>query len=439
MSTEIFLVFFLILLFLGCSAFFSASETAITAASKAKLHQLAKDGDKRAAMLRDLQKDLGVIISAMLMGNTLFNAWAVSLTTAVLVSLMGSEGVAYASIVMGSLIIIYAEVMPKILAVQTPERFLLRTAFFLKFLLKILRPVTMAINLIARFNLRLLGVKTKGDVAAHATIEELRGIIDLHHGPGQDVPQERAMLKSILDLGSVQVDEIMVHRKNVTMIDMTRSATEIVEQILSSPFTRIPLWKDDPDNIVGVIHAKALLRAVRAHPGDLNELNILAIAAKPWFVPNSTDLLNQLQAFRERREHFSIVVDEYGAFMGIVTLEDVLEEIVGEISDEHDVLVRGIRPQSDGSYIVDGSVTIRDLNRQCDWDLPDEPAATAGGLVLYEARLIPEVGQVFLLHGFRFEILRRHRNQITLLRVTPHQEGASFLQASKPSTSEHVT
>ncbi|MEI8296366.1 MAG: transporter associated domain-containing protein, partial [Alphaproteobacteria bacterium] len=218
----------------------------------------------------------------------------------------------------------------------------------------------------------------------------------------------------------VQVDEIMVHRKNVTMIDVKRQTSEIVEQILSSPFTRIPLWKDDPDNIVGIIHAKALLRAVRAHLGDLSELNILAIAAKPWFVPNSTDLLNQLQVFRERREHFAIVVDEYGAFMGIVTLEDVLEEIVGEISDEHDILVRGVRPQSDGSYIVDGPITIRDLNRQCDWDLPDEPAATVGGLVLYEARLIPEVGQVFLLHGFRFEILRRHRNQITLLRITPY-------------------
>lgn len=418
----IILAVLIILVFLGCSAFFSASETAITAASKAKLHQLAKEGSKKAATVRDLQKDLGVIISAMLMGNTLFNSMAVSLTTAILMTLLGSEGVAYASLIMGALIIIYAEVMPKILAVQQPERFLLRVATPLYWVLKFLRPITLAINGIARFNLHLFGFKSPKAMSGHASVDELRGVIDLHLGPGNDVPHERAMLKSILDLGSVQVDAIMVHRKNVTMIDASRPMSEIADQILSSPFTRLPLWKDDPDNIIGVIHAKSFLRAIRAHLNDIEKVDLTSILTKPWFVPDTTDLLDQLLAFRERREHFAIVVDEYGALMGIVTLEDVLEEIVGEISDESDVLVRGIRPQEDGSFIVDGSVTIRDLNRQCEWNLPHDPAATVGGLILYETRLIPDVGQVFLLHNFRFEILRRHRNQITLLRVSPHQE-----------------
>jgi Mg2+/Co2+ transporter CorB len=227
------------------------------------------------------------------------------------------------------------------------------------------------------------------------------------------------MLKSILDLGSVQVSEIMIHRKNVTMIDASESPASIVEQVLASPFTRLPLWKGDPDNIIGVINAKALLRAVQSHAGNINDLDIESIATKPWFVPDSTDLLEQLQAFRSRREHFAIVVDEYGSLMGIVTLEDILEEIVGDISDEHDIAVRGVRPQADGSYVVDGSVTIRDLNRQFEWELPDEEASTIAGLVLYEIRQIPEVGQVFMLYGFRFEILRRHRNQIALLRITP--------------------
>jgi Mg2+/Co2+ transporter CorB len=211
----------------------------------------------------------------------------------------------------------------------------------------------------------------------------------------------------------------MVHRKNVTMIDADDSAATIVEQMLACPFTRVPLFKGDPDNVIGVINAKALLRAVQAQRGQMDKLDIIAIASPPWFVPESTDLLEQLQAFRHRREHFSLVVDEYGSIMGIVTLEDILEEIVGEISDEYDVTVRGVRAQEDGSYIVDGNVTIRDLNRQFEWDLPDEDAATIAGLVLYEVRLIPEVGQTFMLADFRFEILRRHRNQITLLRITP--------------------
>ncbi|MBI1954258.1 MAG: CBS domain-containing protein, partial [Proteobacteria bacterium] len=299
---------------------------------------------------------------------------------------------------------------------------------------KIMRPITVAINFIARQSLRLIGVKTRSDITSHTSIAELRGLIDMHQGPGQDVIHERAMLKSILDLRSVQLSEIMVHRKNITMINASDPFETIVDQILASPFTRIPLWKNDPDNIVGVINAKVLLRAVRAHKDKLEELDILSLAHKPWFVPESTDLLEQLQAFRERREHFALVVDEYGSLMGIVTLEDILEEIVGDITDEHDIAVKGVRQQADGSYIIDGSVTIRDLNRQFDWGLSDESAATLAGLIIYETRKIPETGQIFMLNGFRFEILRRQRNQITLVRVTPP---AALLEESEPSKTTH--
>jgi Mg2+/Co2+ transporter CorB len=324
---------------------------------------------------------------------------------------------------MGPLIIIYAEVMPKILAVQDPEPFLLRSAFALRFLFSVFRPLLNLINIIARISLRLIG-KRIDENKRHGTIEELRGAIELHNGPGEDIAEERAMLRSILDLSDVQVNEIMTHRKNVTMIDASEPPQKIVEQVLASPFTRLPLYIDNPDNIIGIIHAKALLRAVRAHPSDIENLDIKSIASKPWFIPESTDLLEQLAVFRTRREHFAMVVDEYGALQGIVTLEDILEEIVGEISDEHDITVKGVRPQADGSYIVDGSVTIRDLNRQFEWELPDEPAATIAGLVLYEVRRIADVGQVFMLHGFRFEVMRRQRNQITLLRITPPSKDA---------------
>jgi Mg2+/Co2+ transporter CorB len=227
------------------------------------------------------------------------------------------------------------------------------------------------------------------------------------------------MLRSILDLGDVEVGEIMIHRKNLVTINADMSVSTILDQMTASPYTRLPLWKGDPDNIVGVVHSKDLLRAVRVHTGEVDDIDIVALATPPWFIPDSTSLLDQLQAFRKRREHFALVVDEYGTLLGVVTLEDIIEEIVGDISDEHDVLVAGVRVQPDGSFIVNGDVTIRDLNREYDWRLPDEDASTIAGLLLHESRMIPEVGQSFLFHGFRFEVLRRQRNQITSLRLTP--------------------
>lgn len=409
----------LIPILLVISGFFSACETAITAASRAKIHHLGKDGDLRAKIIKELQGDIALSISALLLGATFFNTLAVSVATGILINLVGQEGIVYASFLMGALIIIYAEVAPKILAVQNPERFLLRSAKLLQALFFVLRPLLHLINFIARISLRLFGIKVSRFQNHHATLEELRGVIDLHHGPGDDTADERIMLKSILDLGSVQLEEVMTHRKNVTMINANEPPEKIVEFILKSPFTRIPVWQDNPENVVGVVNAKDLFRAVKAHPGDMSQLDILAIAADPWFVPESTDLLEQMKAFRHRHEHFAIVVDEYGALQGIVTLEDILEEIVGEISDEHDVAVKGVRPQTDGSYIIEGNVTLRDLQRQFDWDIPDDVASTLAGLILYEVRRIADVGQVFMLYGFRFEILRKQRNQITLIRVTP--------------------
>jgi Mg2+/Co2+ transporter CorB len=411
---------------LAISAFFSASETAITVASRAKFHHLAKEGNKRAEIIYNLQLQLGLVISVILSFNTMINSISVSLATGLLISLFGQEGVAYASVVMGIMILIYAEVAPKMAALINPEKFLLSTAPLLNFFFRLFRPINKLINLFSRAMLRLIGLRVVDNENLYTSIEEIRGVIDLHKGPGQDVEHERAMLKSILDLGSVQLGEIMVHRKNVTMIDAAQPMSQIVDDVLSCPFTRLPIWENSPENIVGVINAKALLRVVRNHQGDLNSLNIKEIAAAPWFVPESTDLLEQLQAFRKRREHFAIVVDEYGALMGIVTLEDILEEIVGEISDEHDIAVRGVRPQADGSWVVDGSVTLRDLNRQFDWDLPDEEASTIAGLLLYHFRMIPQVGQTFVLDGFRFEVLRRQRNQITLIRIQKEEKPKIF-------------
>ena len=243
------------------------------------------------------------------------------------------------------------------------------------------------------------------------------------------------MLRSILDLDDVEVGEVMTHRREVTVIDADLRPKEIVDLVLSSPFTRIPIYRNEPDNIIGVVHAKALLRELSVQGTEIDSLDITAVAAKPWFIPDTTSLLDQLQAFRDRREHFAVVVDEYGALQGIVTLEDILEEIVGDIDDEHDISVRGVRPQADGSYIVEGTVTLRELHRNLGWDLPDSDATTIAGLVLYESRRIPEPGQVFSFFGFRFEIVRRLRNQITVLRVTP--SGDAF--ATEPDASQQAS
>lgn len=410
------IIFFL---FVGMSCFFAACETAITAASRAKFHHLAKEGSLRAQMIANLQGQMGLVINVLLTLNTLINAGAVSLATGIALGMFGEKWSALVSLAIGFFIVIYVEIMPKMAALLDPERFLMTAAPVLNGLLRIFRPFTRILNSWARWNLRILGARISAVDQAYASIEEVRGVIDLHKGPGQDVEDERAMLKSILDLGRVQVGHIMTHRQNVTMINANDSMTSIIDQVLSCPYTRIPVWEGESENIIGIIRAKDLWRIVQYYPGDLNTLKIRNLASPPWFVPESTDLLEQLNAFQKKREHFGLVVDEYGVWMGIVTLEDILEEIVGDIIDEHDVAAKGIIAQTDGSYLVNGSVTLRDLNRQFHWDLPDdEEAATVAGLLLYAFRLIPEEGQTFVLPGFRFDVVKRRRNQITLIRIT---------------------
>lgn len=404
------------------SALFSGSETALTAASRPLMHQMEQNGNGRAALVNRLRKKKVRLIGAILLGNNLVNILASALATSALIALYGEAGVAYATISMTLLVLIFSEIMPKTYAIKRADSMALAIAPMVNVLVIILAPVTRAINLLVSGLFGLFGIDFKADEALAATDEELRGAIDLHDGDDGAEVHERAMLRSVLDLDDVQVGEIMIHRKNVAMIDADQPVNDIVSQVLSSPYTRIPLWRGQPDNIVGVLHAKELLRALRKRGEKRAPLDIVALAAKPWFIPESTTLLNQLHAFRRRRQHFALMVNEYGSLMGIVTLEDILEEIVGDISDEHDIAVIGVRPQPDGGYMVDGSVTIRDLNRQFGWNLPDEEAATVAGLILHESRRIPEVGQAFMFHDFRFEIIERLRHQITSVRIMPPKE-----------------
>ena len=421
MEIEILLSIGAIVALLVLSALFSGSETALTAASHHRMHTLEQQGVERAQRVNLLFRQKERVIGAILLGNNLVNILASALATSVLIGLFGDAGVVFATLGMTLLVLIFAEVLPKTYAIQRADSTALAVAPVLHAIVVVFGPITSAVQSIVQATLRLARVKHDPAGSDESSEEELRGAIDLHSGTGEEVRHERQMLRSILDLADVEVEEIMTHRKGVVTIDADQPPAKIVEEVLASPYTRLPLWRDNPDNIVGVLHAKALLRAVQAEK-DLTDLDLLAIANDPWFIPETTDLLSQLDAFRSRHEHFAIVVDEYGEVEGIVTLEDILEEIVGEIADEHDVEIEGVQVAKE-DIIVEGSVTLRDLNRQFEWRLPDEEASTIAGLVLYEARRIPEIGQVFVFHGFRFEILGRQRNQITSIKITP-QNGA---------------
>ncbi len=422
-----------IFVLLVLSGFFSGSETALTAASKHVMHQLEQSGDKRANLVNEMHEDKERLIGAILLGNNLVNILASALATSLLIKLFGEHGVAFATVVMTILILIFSEILPKTYAIRNANRMALYVAPIIKPVIVVLAPITLTINAIVRQLLLLLGAGPTAEGDREAAEEELRGAIELHDGDEPTVKQERDMLRSVLELTEVQVEEIMTHRRNVVAIDASLPSEEIVRQALESPYTRIPLWKDDPENIVGVLHAKALLRELMRLGGDAKDLDIMSISTAPWFIPEQTLLLDQLQAFRNRREHFALVVDEYGSNMGVVTLEDIIEEIVGDIDDEHDVEVTGVAAQPDGSYLIDGTVTLRDLNREYEWDLPDEEASTIAGLVLHESRRIPEVGQSFMFHDFRFDIVGRQSNQITRIRVTPPAEddGANTEDAEK--------
>jgi Mg2+/Co2+ transporter CorB len=227
------------------------------------------------------------------------------------------------------------------------------------------------------------------------------------------------MFGGVLDLRELAVSDVMIHRTNMITLNADDPAEDVVNAVIASPVTRLPLWRGNPENIVGVLHVKDLLRALHAVDGDASKVDIAGLLTPPWFVPEQRPVSEQLKAFRRRKTQLALVVDEYGEVEGLVTLEDILEEIVGDITDEHDVAIPGVRRQPDGSVNADGAVPIRDLNRVMGWNLPDQEATTVAGLVIHEARSIPEVGQSFTFHGFRFRVLRRERNRITALRIQP--------------------
>lgn len=419
MEIEIILFLAAIAGMLVLSAFFNASETALTAHSRARMHALEQEGNPRAALVNTLLKSPERLIGAVLLGNTLVDVLAASLASGLAVMMVGQAGVAYATAIMTVMIVVFSAVLPKTYALAYSDRIALMLAPFMRLMIALLSPFTNAIQWIVRLLLSL--TPSKQDDAANilAAHEEIRGTIDLKTLGGAVAKGDAAMLGGVLDLRELQVLDIMVHRTKMQTINIADPIGRIVDEIIRSPYTRIPVWKDEPENIVGVLHTKDLLVALSRIAWDTSRLDIAGVVAAAWFVPDTTSLKDQLNAFLKRKAQLALVVDEYGEVQGLITLEDILEEIVGQITDEHDVQDAQIRVQADGSVNVDGTVAVRDLNRHMEWDLPDEEATTIAGLVIHEAQAIPEPGQVFTFYDYRFEILRKNRNRLTALRIKP--------------------
>ena len=417
-----------ILLFLLASAFFSAAETALTAISRARIYQLVMDGDRRAQIVTKLRRNKESLIGTVLLANTAINVAASALATSVVIQLFGSEGeiVAVVTLAMTILLVVFSEILPKTYAIQNSERVSLALAAPVNLAVKLLYPVTQCVQIFIRALLKCFGIDITKTNTLISAIDILRGTIELHHREGMMIKQDRDMLGSILDLNDIEVKDIMIHRKHVETLNVDQPGETLVAQAVSIMHSRIPLWRGEPDNIIGVLHVKNLIKALNDYQdttgGKISTQAILALCSKPWFIPETISLRDQLLAFRNKRQRFALVVDEYGAWQGIVSLTDILEEIVGDIDDEHDDDAADIHKISENIYTVEGSVSLRDLNRQLDWNLPDDRAATVAGLLIHEAETLPGVGEHFTIDGFRFTVMAKDAMQITRLKIEklPH-------------------
>lgn len=417
----------IIVILLLCSAFFSASETALTAASRSKLRSQADKGSKRANMALKVTDDNERMIGAILLGNNVANILSASLATALLTRTIGDNGVAFATVIMTVLVLVFGEVLPKTYAITNPETLAIRVAAPIRILILIFAPIVTIVRWLVRGMLHLFGVRADPDSHILAVREEIAGALQLGHSEGVVHKEDRDRILGALDLSERTVEEIMLHRSQIEMIDAGLPVPEILRLCLESTHTRLPLYRGEPENIVGVLHAKDLLRAMHRMLSDghvdtaeMIAFDILSVTMPAYFIPETTTLDDQMRQFLKRHTHFALVVDEYGALQGLITLEDILEEIVGAIADEFDEQVETpVARTADGAFVVDGTMTLRDLNRAHDWTLPDDEANTIAGLVIHEAQMIPVVGQVFSFHGFRFEVLAKEENRIASLKIKP--------------------
>ena len=419
MFFEIIVLFIAIIILLVLSAFFSGSETALTASTRSRLTGLRMKGKTKAKVAIELLNKKESLIGAILLGNNLVNILASALATSLLIKLFGNTGVAYAVIIMTALIVIFAEILPKSYAIANAEKLALLVSPILKPLVFVLAPITWVMEKIVFSLLSFVGIKHDKNSRSISVEDEIRGTVNLHHKEGRLFKLDKDMVTGILDLSEIAVEDVMVHRSNIFMVNIDDNPEKIIFQVTDSPHTRIPVWKDNNENIIGLIHAKNLLKMLNQKDGkEISRDDIKSSLIKTWFVPETTSLKDQLQMHLRRKIKLAMVVDEYGALKGMISLEDIIEEIVGDISDEHDIDLSDVIREKDGSLIVNGTTEIRNINRNYGWDLPDEDANTISGLIINESRSFPKKGQIFQFYGFKFEILNIYKNTISKIRIS---------------------
>lgn len=397
------------------SALLAATETAITASSPGKIHKLKVEGNRRAELVLKVLKTKEKVIGSLLIGNSLINTICTTIATSLFIDLLGDNGTVVASAVMAFVIIVFAEVVPKAIAVVKAEQLALFASPTIIFFLKLLKPVNAFLEVVIKIFCFIFRINLNQTVSG---TDEVRGVIEHYHQEGNVYKSDRDMLGGILDIRNMTVSEIMTHRSNIIAINIDLSTEEIVRSALvSSPHTRIPLWKENPDNIIGILHMRDLLRALYEKDNDPKRINIKEVISLPWFISDNALVTQQLHAFRERKSHFACVVDEYGDLQGIITLEDILEEIVGPITDEHDKPLNTIIQKSENEFIINGSETIRDVNRELNWNLPDEDANTIAGLIIHKMERIPNQGETVNMYNLEITISKKIANRIDCVRV----------------------
>lgn len=409
-----------IVFLLALAGLISATETAITATSPGRIQQLISEGNKRAAVLKSILKIKEKVISTLLIGNSIANTLCTTIATSMFIELFGDDmGTLISSITMSFIIIIFSEVVPKAMAVAKPEKLSLFAAPGLILFMKLLAPVNKMLNYIVRFAFVLFKIDHKQDMSG---ADEVRGVIEHHLNEGNVVKDDRDMLGGILDIRNLIVGDIMIHRSKINSVNIDNPKADIIKFALDCGHTRIPVWQNDPDNIIGILHIRDLLRLLQELKGEIDKLNIPTLLVDPWFISDNALVTQQLQAFRERQSHLACVVDEYGELQGIITLEDILEEIVGQIYDEHDVGKNKIVKISSKEYTIDGTVTVRDLNRELGWNIPDSEANTIAGFLIHEMQRIPGKGESIIIDNLKIVVKTKSSNRIKTVKIYIQKE-----------------
>jgi Mg2+/Co2+ transporter CorB len=407
----------LFLLFL--SALFSCFETAIVATSRAKIHRLRAEGNRRAKILEGLLKNREKVVSTMLLGNNAINILASAITTTVFLEIFGDKGLFYATILMTVTVLIFSEILPKSYAIKHPDSISLFFAPLISFLVTIFFPLTNSAQKIVDFVISLFSKKPSKKHSI-SELEEIRDTVNLKHIEGSIYKYDKDMIDGVLDLSDTEISEIMVHRKEIESINIELPVKEIIHQALNMNYTRIPLWQNNKENIVAILNVRKLLKALYfcKSEKELEKFDLKSITTEAWFVPNTNSLRTQLFIFRKKKKRFALVIDEYGSLQGLVTLEDILEEIVGEIKEQEDSLEVNIVKIKSGACKIAGKVLIRDINKKLDWNLPEDvDAYNLAGFIISSLGRIPDEKEIFSIGEYNFEILRKKANDLIWVKI----------------------